>query len=247
MHRFFADETGISGGMARLNAEDSRHAVRVLRLEAGDEIELVCAPERYLACIETPDEGCVSVRILETLRSTEARAQVTLYQGLPKADKMEWIAQKGTELGVYAIQPVAMERSVVKLEGKDAAKKAERWQKIAREAVKQCARVAVPQVREPRKLAALKAEFRELDLLIVPWEDARDGSIRACTQPLVGRDGLRIGVLIGPEGGISEKEAHWLRENAGARLVTLGPRILRTETAAVAALAMTMAYLGEME
>lgn len=246
MHRFFADETGISGGLARLNEEDSRHALRVLRLECGDEIELVCAPERYLARIESTEADGVCVRIVEPLRSTEARARVTLYQGLPKADKMELIAQKCTELGVAAVQPVAMERCVVKLEGKDAAKKAERWQKIAREAVKQCARVDVPEVREARKLSALERELQELDLLIVPWEDARDGGVRACVEPFAGRD-ARIGVVIGPEGGISEKEAQWLRDQAGGRLVTLGPRILRTETAALAAVTMVMAFLGEME
>lgn len=247
MHRFFADETGIVNGMAQLNAEDSRHALRVLRLCEGEEIELVCAPNRYLAAIGETGGECVRVRITGQLRSTEAGARVTLYQGLPKADKMEWIAQKATELGACAVQPVAMERSVVKIEGKDAAKKAERWQKIAREAVKQCARVNVPEVREPKKLAALQEELRALDLLIVPWEDARDGSIRELTQPLLGKENLRVGVLIGPEGGISPKEAQWLREQANGRLVTLGPRILRTETAALCALTMVMAYLGEME
>lgn len=247
MHRFFADDRGITEGLAYLNAEDSRHALRVLRLECGETVELVCAPERYLAQIEDVSGECVAVRVTERLRSTEAGVQVTLYQGLPKADKMEMIAQKTTELGVYAIQPVAMERCVVKLEGKDAGKKTERWQKIAREAVKQCARVNVPEVREPRRLAALREELRQLDLLIVPWEDARDGSVRACIAPLCGKENLRIGILIGPEGGISEKEARWLGEEAGGKLVTLGPRILRTETAGLCALTMVMAYLGELE
>jgi len=247
MHRFFADESGIVSGLARLNEEDSRHALRVLRLEEGEEIELVCAPERYMARIEDTEDDIVSVRVMEKLRSTEAGVQVTLYQGLPKADKMELIAQKTTELGVYAIQPVAMERCVVKLEGKDAGKKIERWQKIAREAVKQCARVAVPEVCEPKKLTALKDELKALDLLIVPWEDARDGSIRACVEPLHGKESLRVGILIGPEGGISEKEARWLAEEANGKLVTLGPRILRTETAGLCALTMVMAFLGEME
>ena len=160
---------------------------------------------------------------------------------------MEMIAQKTTELGVYAIRPVAMERCVVKLEGKDAPKKIERWQKIAREAVKQCARVTVPEVLEPKRLAQLKEEFAALDLLIVPWEDARDGSIRQALAPFEGKEDLRVGILIGPEGGISEKEAMWLAENANAKLVTLGPRILRTETAGLAALTMVMAYRGEME
>lgn len=247
MHRFFADENGIVNGTAVLNAEDSQHALRVLRLGSGDEVELVCAPGRYLAEIAGETDGQVQVKILHALRPTEARTQVTLYQGLPKADKMEMIAQKTTELGVHAIRPVAMERCVVRLEGKDAAKKTERWQKIAREAVKQCARVSVPAVLEPRRLAQLKDELAQMDVLIVPWEDARDGSIRQALAPFEGQEDLRVGILIGPEGGISEKEARWLAENANAKLVTLGPRILRTETAGLCALTMVMAYRGEME
>lgn len=247
MHRFFADESGIAGGAAQLCEADSQHALRVLRMSAGDEIELVCAPGRYRARISDTDGEIVRVQVIEPLRSTEARAQVTLYQGLPKADKMEWIVQKSTELGAYAVQPVAMERCVVKLEGRDAAKKAERWQKIAREAVKQCARVRVPEVGEAKRLAALEQELCGLDLLIVPWEDARDGSVRACVEAVKALDAPRIGVLIGPEGGISPAEAGWLRERVGGRLVTLGPRILRTETAGLCALTMVMAYMGEME
>ncbi|MBQ2991103.1 MAG: 16S rRNA (uracil(1498)-N(3))-methyltransferase [Clostridia bacterium] len=247
MHRFFADDTGIVDGTARLNAEDSSHALRVLRLEEGDEIELVAAPSRYLAKISSADAGIVTAQILEELRMTEAKTRVTLYQGLPKADKMELIVQKATELGAYAVQPVAMERCVVRLDGKDAAKKTERWQKIAREAVKQCARISVPEVRLPQKLSQLERELSQLDLLIVPWEDARDGGVRESLAPFEGRETLSVGILIGPEGGIDAKEAQWLTERAGAKLVTLGARILRTETAALAALTMAMAYRGEME
>lgn len=234
-------------GRAGLNAEDSRHALRVLRLREGDEVELVCAPERFLAVIESVEEERVRVRVLHALRGTEAKTRVTLYQGLPKADKMELIVQKATELGAAAIQPVAMERCVVRLDGKDAAKKTERWQKIAREAVKQCARVCAPEVRLPAKLFALQAELTGLDVLIVPWEDARDGSIRDALAPFEGTQALRVGILIGPEGGIEPQEAHWLRAQAGGKLVTLGPRILRTETAGIAALTIAMALRGEME
>ena len=159
MHRFFADERGIADGIAYLNAEDAGHALRVLRLEVGDEVELVCAPSRYLAHIDAAEDGEVRLRVTDKLRDTEAATRITLYQGLPKADKMEWIIQKSTELGAAAVAPVAMSRCVVKLEGKDAAKKTERWQKIAREAVKQCARVHAPEVKLPRKLSAMKEEL----------------------------------------------------------------------------------------
>lgn len=247
MHRFFADERGIVENIAYLNAEDAGHALRVLRLENGDEVELVCAPARYLAEIDSTEDGEVRLRVTEKLRDTEAQTRVTLYQGLPKADKMEWIVQKSTELGAAAIAPVAMIRSVVKLEGKDAAKKTERWQKIAREAVKQCARVNAPEVKMPRKLAAMKDELNALDVLIVPWEDARDGSIADCLAPFKANERVSIGILIGPEGGIAPEEAEWLTHEAGAKLVTLGPRILRTETAAIASQTIVMALRGEME
>ena len=247
MNRFFADERGVQDGVAYLSSEDSRHALRVLRLREGDEVELVCAPERFLAVIDGVEAERVRVRVLHPLRGTEAATRVTLYQGLPKADKMELIIQKATELGAAAVQPVAMERCVVRLDGKDAAKKTERWQKIAREAVKQCARVAAPEVRLPAKLCALREELKSLDVLIVPWEDARDGSIRDALTPFEGREALRVGILIGPEGGIAPQEAQWLREQAGGKLVTLGPRILRTETAGIAALTIAMALRGEME
>ena len=247
MNRFFADERGVQDGVAYLSGEDSRHALRVMRLAEGDEVELVCAPRRYLASIEAAGEDGVRVRVQAELACTEPRTQVTLYQGLPKAEKMEWIVQKATELGACAVQGVAMERCVVKLDGKDAVKKAERWQKIAREAVKQCARVDVPRVAAPQKLAALRDELAALDVLIVPWEDASGGSIRDALAPFERQETLRVGVLIGPEGGIAPREAEWLREAAGGKLVTLGPRILRTETAALAALTLVMAARGEME
>ena len=236
MHRFFADERGIVENIAYLNAEDAGHALRVLRLENGDEVELVCAPARYLAEIDSTEGGEVRLRVTEKLRDTEAQTRVTLYQGLPKADKMEWIVQKSTELGAAAIAPVAMIRSVVKLEGKDAAKKTERWQKIAREAVKQCARVNAPEVKMPRKLVAMKDELNALD-----------GSIADCLAPFKAKECVSIGILIGPEGGIAPEEAEWLTHEAGAKLVTLGPRILRTETAAIASQTIVMALRGEME
>ena len=228
MHRFFADERGVVQGAAYLNAEDAGHALRVLRLESGDEVELVCAPARYRAKIDSTEGGEVRLRVIEKLRDTEARTRVTLYQGLPKADKMELIVQK-------------------RLEGKDAVKKTERWQKIAREAVKQCARVSAPEVRLPRKLSAMREELNALDVLIVPWEDARDGSVADCLAPFAQKEDVSVGILIGPEGGIAPEEAEWLTREANAKLVTLGPRILRTETAAIASQTIVMALRGEME
>ena len=245
MHRFFADENGVVNGAAALDALDAQHAVRVLRLTAGDEVELMDAGRRYAAAIEAAGPDGVRVRITRVLPSTEPRVRVTLFQGLPKAEKMELIVQKCTELGVYEVQPVAMERCVAQIKDKDAEKKRERWQKIAREAAKQCGRAQVPQVHAPATLAQLAQALSGMDLLMVPWEDARDGSIRNALEKLP-EGAARIGIVIGPEGGMSEKEARCL-EDFGGKLVTLGARILRTETAGMAALTLTLGFLGEME
>ena len=123
MHRFFADENGVVNGAAALDALDAQHAVRVLRLTAGDEVELMDAGRRYAAAIEAAGPDGVRVRITRVLPSTEPRVRVTLFQGLPKAEKMELIVQKCTELGVYEVQPVAMERCVAQIKDKDAEKK----------------------------------------------------------------------------------------------------------------------------
>ncbi len=246
MHRFYAMDGISPDGLARLTDEDAHHALHVLRLKPGEEIEIVAPPCRFLARLETAEEGGVTARVLRELPSTEASTRVTLYQGLPKADKMDMIVQKATELGACAVQPVEMERCVVRLEGRDAAKRCERWQKIAREAVKQCARIEAPDVRPCARLNALAEELRGLDLLLVPWEEAREESIAAALQNVAENCRARIGILIGPEGGISAREASFLTHEAGARLVTLGPRILRTETAGICALSVVMALRGEM-
>ncbi len=247
MHRFYADEGGLCGDAARLTAEDARHATRVLRLGEGEEIELIAPPGRYLARIERAEGEDVTARVLRELPSTEAHTRLTLFQGLPKADKMDWIVQKATELGAAAVCPVAMERSVVRLTGADAAKRAERWRRIAREAVKQCARIEPPRVEPCVPLRDALGALRAQDVLIVPWEEARGAGLRACLADVAQLPDARVGVLIGPEGGISAQEAEWLRAEAGARLATLGPRILRTETAGLCALSAILALRGELE
>ena len=246
MHRFFVDEAGFQGGIARLEESDARHAQRVLRLNPGEEVVLMDGTRRFLGEITDMSDG-VTCRMVRELPSSEADLRITLFQGLPKAEKMELIVQKLTELGAAEVVPVVMQRCVMRLTGKDGEKKQERWQKIAREAVKQCARVSAPEVRLPRKLSAMREELNALDVLIVPWEDARDGSVADCLAPFAQKEDVSVGILIGPEGGIAPEEAEWLTREANAKLVTLGPRILRTETAAIASQTIVMALRGEME
>ena len=132
MHRFYADEQGIRDGLVCLPREDALHATRVLRLGPGEVCQVFAQDQRYEAEILTAQGEQVTLRILRELPSTEAGLWVTLYQGLPKAEKMELIVQKAVELGADAVVPVAMSRSVVKLDAKDGLRKQERWQKIAR-------------------------------------------------------------------------------------------------------------------
>lgn len=241
MHRFFADERGIREDTAYLEAEDARHALRVLRLTEGAEIQLFSNGDAYAAEISRIDAENVAVRVLEKLKSPEATLRVTLYQGVPKGDKMDYIVQKCTEAGVCRIVPVEMPRCVAHLDGKND-KKLTRWNRIAREAAKQAFRTVTPEVAAPIDLNALCAVIPQHQIALVPWEDARDGSLAKLIRP----DITDLAVIIGPEGGMGEQEVQRMLDS-GAHAVTLGPRIFRTETAGLAAVIAAMTLSGNME
>lgn len=228
-----------------MNQEDAKHALRVLRLTPGDTVELICPPNRALADIISIENHDVLLEITRLLPSTEAATRITLYQGLPKADKMEWIVQKGTELGCRRFVPVSMKRSIVQMDQKDGERKTERWQKIVREAVKQSGRCEIPEVMRPVSFTKAVSMFEEEDILLVPWEDEHALSFNAGLSDAV--KGARIGILIGPEGGIDSDEIEELRPLSNVRIVTLGPRIMRTETAALASVAAVSCRLGEWQ
>lgn len=240
MHRFFADENGIIGGVAHLEKEDAQHASRVLRLQVGDEVTLFCEGEAYAAVIDSFDDG-VTVRVGDKLKSPEASVRVTLYQGVPKGDKMDYIVQKCTEGGIHRIVPVNMPRCVAKLDGKDD-KKRVRWQRIAREAAKQSFRPVTPEIAPVVSMKQLPAILQQHQLVLAPWEDEHALSLR---EALKG-DITDIAVIIGPEGGMSEEDMQHFRDCA-AQSVTLGPRIFRTETAGLAALIAIMTLTGNLE
>ena len=240
MHRFFADEAGIVNGLARLEAEDAGHALRVLRLGPGEKIHLFSGGEAYLAEIADTAEG-VTVRVLQPVKSPEATLRVTLYQGVPKGDKMDYIVQKCTEAGVHRIVPVNMPRSVAKLGAEDG-KKLARWNRIAREAAKQAFRPLTPEVAPPLAMKRLPAALAGHQLALVPWEDARDGSLRQLITPQI----TDLALVVGPEGGMSPEDVAPLLA-AGAKAVTLGPRIFRTETAGLAAIVAAMAFSNNLE
>lgn len=244
MHRFYADARGLQGQTAYLGEEDARHAVRVLRMKAGEACELFAEGRRYAGEIASMEDGKVSVRISGELPSTEARLRITLYQGLPKADKMELIVQKAVELGAASVVPVAMSRCVVQLDAKDGRRKQERWQKIAREACKQSGRCDMLTVTEPIAFRQLLDILPSHGAAIVPWEDARGYSLARfhAEHP----DVTDLAIVIGPEGGMSEDEIARMQA-ASCLSVTLGPRILRTETAGLCAMSALFCLYGDME
>lgn len=248
MHRFYVENPCATGQRVILSPEESQHAAKVLRLKPGQEVQLLDGNHLWQAVLETVDAKGTTAQVKEALPSPEASCQVTLLQGLPKADKLEWIAQKGTELGLWQLWPVAMERSVRRSEGKED-KKTERLQRISLEAAKQSGRAHVPQIYPcvpfPKALQRLQQE--NFDLVLVAWEEEHVLSLSATVQShlAAGKALQRLCLVIGPEGGIIQQEVQQLKA-LGALPVTLGRRILRTETAGLAALAGLWALLGEM-
>ena len=244
MHRFFADPQKTDQQRLILTPEDTAHALKVLRMKPGDPAEVVFHETRYQAEMVSVSDGVAELRPLSVLPSTEPRLRITLFQGLPKSDKMDWIIQKSVELGVLRVVPVAFSRSVVQLNDQDGEKKQKRWQKIAREAGKQSGRCIIPEVSAPVSFGKLPALFSCCDCVAVPWEECPEGGPLAFVSrhPSL----LSLGIVIGPEGGISPEEIQQLTA-CGCEPVTLGKRILRTETAGIAALSVFFGLYGEME
>ena len=226
----FPDENG-TGGTAYLTGGDVNHIQNVLRMKAGEELLLSNGEGEDFHCvIDAFEEDRIVLRILDRQASlTEPSLKVTLFQALPKADKMELIIQKAVELGVFAICPVETQRSVVKYDAKKQASKRERWQKIAESAAKQSRRGIIPEVLPVCRLNEALKQAKELDRILIPYENYKD--IKATKELLSQiRPDERVGIIIGPEGGFAEEEVE-AAINAGAEPISLGRRILRTETA----------------
>ncbi len=238
MRRFYAEEA--KENCAVLSREESIHALRVLRMEKGDSCQAILNGDIYEAVIDETGEQ-VTLRLLQRLPSPEAGVRITLYQGLPKGDKMEYILQKCTEIGVHRFVPVLFSRCVVKWEKKDNEKKLPRWQRIVTEAAKQSGRALVPEVAEPVSLQGLCEVLKGHEKVLIPWEEERGNGIRAKWQ-----GEKDVAIVIGPEGGMDEKEIQKMMETSAVP-VTLGPRILRTETAGLAAAVSLLTISGDME
>lgn len=242
MSRFFVDPAAVQGRYIIIDDRNELHHMRrVLRLAPGDELDISDKTSfEYRTRIESLGEDEARLLILDKQKfAREPRLKITLYQGIPKGSKMDEIIQRSVELGVLTIAPVFMERTVVVDRG-NFGKKLARWQKISAEAVKQCRRGLVPQVSEPQDFAALLDELSNYDLVVFPYENEENYTLKdLLRQEAAGRAIKTVAVLIGPEGGFSEKEAQMLADR-GVAGVSLGRTILRTETAGPAAIAMIM-------
>lgn len=245
MPKFFVSSADIYPDTIHISGEDVNHIKNVLRLKTGENI-IACDGNGtdYSAEIERFESDTIVARITGRVKSvTEPPIDVTLYQGLPKSDKMDFIIQKSIELGVKRVIPVLNERTVVRIENKkDADKKVSRWQKIALEAAKQCNRGIIPEVGHPLSYHEALKQAERSDLRIIPYERESVTSLKSVI--LKGNPG-KISLFIGPEGGFSEKEIQEAVA-AGVNPVTLGPRILRTETAGIAVLSILMYELGDV-
>lgn len=233
MSKFFVKPEQIKNDNIIIDGDDVNHILNVLRMKKDDEIQ-VCnqvTGENYNAKITQYTKNEVNCEIIEKIsKITESNVHITLFQGLPKFEKMELIIQKNTEVGVNNIVPVIMERTVVKLDEKVASKKLDRWQKIAEIAAKQSMRDIIPNIKSIIKTKEIDVDG--YDVVLVAYENEEHNMLKAELKKLESQNKqeYNIAIVIGPEGGISEKEIELLDEK-NVKFVSLGKRILRTETA----------------
>lgn len=243
MPKYFTEPENIKDGFIEIFSDEAKHILNVMRMEIGDTLTICDGQSNdYLCRICETGKNCLKAKIEETTKSeSESKTKITLYQGLPKSDKMELIIQKCVEIGVCRIVPVITERAVVKIEkGAKEDKKTERWQKIAESAAKQSGRGIIPAVERPMKFKDAIEEAVKNGEAIIPYENEKDRGLKEFVKNSKAEN---IGIFIGPEGGFDTKEIEFAVEN-GVMSVTLGKRILRTETAGIVTSAIVLYELG---
>lgn len=244
MHRFFVEPSQIGEKEIVITGPDVNHIRNVLRMRAGEELLAADGQGSEYRCIlrELQDSE-IRAEICRRLGSSaELPSRITLFQGLPKSDKMDLIIQKCVELGVFRVVPMTTKRTVVKLDAKKEESRRKRWTAVSESAAKQSGRGIIPEISGVKSFREAVEEAGELDVCLIPYEKAEN---MARTREILSGipAGASIGVFIGPEGGFEEEEVREAMA-AGARPITLGRRILRTETAGMAVLAM-LGYLLE--
>lgn len=247
MHKFFVDNSKIAGNVCTIEGDDVKHIYKVLRLKEGDKVNINnCNGIEYFGEILEVNKKEVKVNLIERIElNNESHVEVHLFQGLPKAAKMDLIAQKCTELGISEITPIITERVVVKGNETSEFKKVDRWNRIALEACKQSKRSIIPSINQPIEFEELIEVIKDFDLVVVPYENQENQGMRYVKKQVEGKEIKRVAIIIGPEGGFEESEIEELK-GAGSYIITLGPRILRTETAGFVALSLIMYELGDL-
>lgn len=240
MHHFFVSPDQVDKEYVTISGNDVNHIRNVLRMKQNDKILVSNGQDKDFYCsIESISEDEIRARILDVdFEGTELNSKLYLFQGLPKSDKMELIIQKAVELGATRIIPVATKRCVVKLDEKKETSKIKRWQAISESAAKQSRRMIIPEVSGVMSFKDAINYVKTLDLGIIPYENYKDMETTKKILSNVGKD-MEIGIFIGPEGGFEESEIQYAMDN-GVKPISLGKRILRTETAGLAILSVLM-------
>jgi len=246
MYKFFVPESSLKGSEVLIEGDDYKHISKVLRLKSGDEIGINnCTGRDYMGVITSIDKMYVHVNILKEIPiNNESNLKIYLFQGLPKSSKMDLIVQKATELGVCEITPIITQRVVVKNEMNEF-KKIERWSRIILESCKQCKRSVIPKVNAKVEFEELLKRLQNMDLIVVPYEEENGFGIKNVMQKIIVNEINKVAVIIGPEGGFEATEIEKLKAH-GAYIVTLGPRILRTETAGFVCASLLQYELGDL-
>ncbi len=248
MFNFFAELNNKTDDGYVIDGKDYNHIRNVLRMKENDRLLVSYNGKSDLCKIVSFTADSIVLKVVENdFNSTELKLDIVLFQGLPKSDKFELIIQKTVELGVKEIYPVEMKNCVVKLDDKKKDSKVSRWQSISEAAAKQSKRNIIPAIKNVINLKSILQVSRDCDLLLVPYEnqEGMDSTLNVLKQI---RSGMKIGIVIGPEGGFDKNEIDYL-VNGGAVTISLGKRILRTETAAITSVGMIMlnAELGLQE
>lgn len=245
MHKFFVDKKDIVDNLVRITGDDVKHIYKVLRLVKGDAIVINDKEgEEYEASIENVTKTEVTAHITKRLEmKNESPVKLYLYQGIPKSSKMDFIVQKGTEIGISKFKPVITKRVVVKNDKEY--KKVDRWQRIAEEACKQSKRNIIPIVERPLEFDEALSELKSMDAVFVPFENEKNQGIKNFSAQIKEKHIKNAAIVIGPEGGFEDSEIEVLK-GIGAYIVTLGPRILRTETAGIVCAAILLYEFSDM-
>lgn len=252
MPKFFVEDNQVNNNEITIIGNDVKHIQTVLRKDIGDILQ-ICNKDNstnYLCEISKINKNDIICNIKEKLENkSESNVYINIFQGLPKSDKMEYIIQKSVELGVTEITPLNMKRCVVKISKNDEDKKISRWQKISEVAAKQCGRSIIPKINKISNIENICNLCKDYDIVLVAYEEEKNNKLKAILKQLQNKcknkNQIKIAVVIGPEGGIDKQEIEILKKINNAEVVTLGNRILRTETVALAVSSIIMYEMEE--